>query len=235
MKSNFRVLVISLLLIVSLLLVSACGPSIPKELQDPEVKLVGVYPLELGSGSFTYNLVFGITNPNTIMISMDTLQYRISVDYSPDIEDFPDEVTTAVLAQAQLLDDVYIPPGMEVRVTSAFSVPLGSAIGEAFMAKGADNLKYLPQSMQDLIASGQMDEASVSGMVSVGAIAGVFSMWKLVGGSRQSISPDVDLMLEAAWDAAPDGPLVFTANGSASFSSVAGPAEIEFTSQWESK
>jgi len=230
MKSKVRVISILLVLLISAVLLSACGQAVPKDLQAPTVELAGVYPMDLGSGGFSYNQVFSITNPNPIMVVMDTLQYSTSVDYVTLL----DEPKTGVLAKAQLLDDVYVPANTEVRVSSAFAVALGSVIGEAYMAGGADNIKYLPQSMQELIASGQMDAESASGMVSVGAIAAIFPLWKICGASRPPIDPNLDTYLEmVVWDGAAEGPPAFKCEGTATFTSAAGSVEVPFTTQWQ--
>ncbi len=230
MKSKIRVVSVALLLVISLILVGGCAPGVPGKLEPPNVTVAGVYPLNLDSNSVTYNLVFSISNPNSVMVVMDNLEYNISTQYTTIL----DEVETMVLARAQLLDDVYIPANTEVRVSNAFSVALGTVIGEVYMAKGADALLYLPEGMQKLIASGQMDAASATGMVSVGAIACMFPLWKLIGAARQAIDPNLDTYLElAVWDPAPEGPPLWTVKGTASFFSAAGPAEVEFEDQWQ--
>jgi hypothetical protein len=230
-KSKIRVVSIALLLVISLILVSGCAPGAPGKIDvPPEVKIAGVYPLDLGSGGVTYNLVFSVSNPNSAMVVMDTLEYNISTQYTTIL----DEVETIVLARAQILDDVYVPANTEVRVTNAFAVALGTVIGEVYMAKGADALLYLPQSMQDLIASGQMDEASASGMVSVGAIAAMFPLWKLLGAGRPPIDPNLDTYLElGVWDVSAEGPPLWTVKGTASF--LPGSVTVEFEDQWQAE
>ena len=230
MKSKIRVVSLALLLVISLILVGGCAPGVPGKLEPPNVTVAGVYPLNLDSNSVTYNLVFSISNPNSVMVVMDNLEYNISTQYTTPL----DEVETMVLARAQLVDDVYIPANAEVRVTNAFSVALGTVIGEVYMAKGADALLYLPEGMQKLIASGQMDPASATGMVSVGAIAAMFPLWKLIGASRQAIDPNLDTYLElSVWDVSAPGPPLWTVKGTASFLSAAGPVEVEFEDQWQ--
>ena len=232
MKWKIRVVSVALSIILSLALLCGCAPGVPSELKPCEVKVDGVYPLQLGSGSVDYEVVFSVYNPNPIMVVLDTLEWNISTDYVTIL----DEVETAVLARRLLLDDVYIPANKEVKVTSAFAVGLGTVIGEVFMAKGSDCLLYLPQTMQDLINSGQMDPESAAGMVSVGAIAEMFPLWKLVGASRPPIDPNLDTFLElSVWDVSAEGPPLWTATGTASFLSAAGPLEQEFSSQWQAE
>mgnify|MGYP001098699792 CR=1 FL=1 len=229
MKQKVRVISVVLLLIISLILVSGCAP---KELEPPEVKIDGVYPLQLGAGSIDYEVVLSISNPNSVMVVLDTLEWNISTQYTTIL----DETETSVLARRLLLDDVYIPANTEVKVTSAFAVGLATVIGEVYMAKGADALKYLPQSMQDIIKSGQMDPNTAAKMVQVGAIACMFPLWKLVGASRPPIDPNLDTYLElGVWEPSAEGPPLWTVKGTASFLSAAGPAEVEFESQWQAK
>lgn len=227
MKLNIRVISVAMLLVLSLILVSGCAPS---ELKAPEVKVAGVYPLQLGAGSIDYEVVFSVYNPNSVMVALDTLEWNISTKYTTILG----EEKTSVLARRLLLDDVYIPANTEVKVTSAFAVALATVIGEVYMELGSDALKYLPQSMQDLISSGQMPPDQASGMVQVGAIAAMFPLWKLLGASRPPINPNLDTYLElAVWEPASAGPPLWTATGTASFRSDAGPAEVEFESQWQ--
>jgi hypothetical protein len=95
-------------------------------------------------------------------------------------------------------------------------------------------LKYLPKSMQDLISSGQMDPETAANLVPVGAIACMFPLWKLVGASQPPIDPSLDTYLElSVWDVSAEGPPLWTVQGTASFLSTAGPAEVEFDSQWQ--
>lgn len=230
MKLKVRVVSIALLIVLSLVLVSGCAPGVPGELKPPEVTLAGVYPLQLGAGSIDYEVVFSISNPNSVMVVLDTLEWNVSTKYTTILG----EEKTSVLARRLLLDDVYIPANTEVKVTSAFAVALGTVIGEVYMELGSDALKYLPQSMQDLITSGQMAPDQAAGMVQVGAIAAMFPLWKLIGASRPPIDPQLDTYLElSVWDAAAEGPPLWTGQGTASFLSAAGPAEVEFQSQWQ--
>jgi hypothetical protein len=232
MKGKVRIFSIALSIILSLVLLSACAPGVPKELKAPEVKIDGVYPLQLGAGSIDYEVVFSINNPNPIMVVLDTLEWNISTDYTTIL----DETKTAVLARRLLLDDVYIPANTEVKVTSAFAVGLATEIGEVYMELGADALKYLPQTMQDLINSGQMDAETAANLVPVGAIACMFPLWKLVGAERPPIDPTLDTYLElSVWDVSPDGPPLWTVAGTASFLSAAGPSEVEFQDQWQAE
>jgi len=232
MKWKVRVVSLALSIILSLALVVGCAPGVPSELKPCEIKIDGVYPLQLGAGSIDYEVVFSIYNPNPIMVVLDTLEWNISTDYMTIL----DEQRTAVLARRLLLDDVYIPAETEVKVTSAFAVALGTVIGEVFMELGAEGLKYLPQTMQDLIETGQMDPESAAGMVQVGAIAAMFPLWKLVGASRPPINESLDPYLElVVWEPASAGPPIWTASGTASFLSAAGSLEVEFQDQWHAE
>jgi len=232
MKWKIRVVSVALSIILSLALLCSCAPGVPSELKPLEVKVDGVYPLQLGAGSIDYEVVFSIYNPNPIMVVLDTLEWNISTDYVTIL----DEVETAVLARRLLLDDVYIPANTEVKVTSAFAVALATVIGEVFMAKGSDALKYLPETFQELISTGQMDPESAAQLVPVGAIACMFSLWKLVGASRPPIDPNLDTYLElVVWDGSPEGPPLWTVSGTASFLSAAGPMDQEFSSQWQAE
>jgi hypothetical protein len=232
MKWKIRVVSVALSIILSLALLCGCAPGVPSELKPCEVKVDGVYPLQLGAGSIDYEVVFSIYNPNPIMVVLDTLEWNISTDYVTIL----DEVETAVLARRLLLDDVYIPANTEVKVTSAFAVAMATVIGEVFMEKGSDCLLYLPQSFQDLISSGQMPPDQAAAVVPVGAIACMFSLWKLVGASRPPIDPNMDPYLElVVWDGSAEGPPLWTVTGTASFLSAAGSKEQEFSSQWQAE
>ena len=232
MKWKVRVISVALSIVLSLALLCGCAPGVPGKLEPCEVKVDGVYPLQLGAGSIDYEVVFSIHNPNSVMVILDTLEWNISTQYTTIL----DEVKTSVLARKLLLDDVYIPANTEVKVTSAFAVGLATVIGEVYMELGSDALKYLPQTMQDLISSGQMDSESAAGMVQVGAIAAMFPLWKLVGASRPPIDPNLDTYLElSVWDVSPQGPPLWTVSGTASFLSAAGPSEIEFEDQWKAE
>lgn len=227
MKLRIGSIGIVLLLVVSLILASGCAP---KEIKPPEIKVAGVYPLQLGSGSVDYEVVFSIYNPNSVMLVLDTLEWNISTKYKTIL----DEERTAVLARRLLLDDVYIPANSEVKVTSAFAVALSTVIGEVYMELGANALKYLPESMQKLIREGQMPPDQASGMVSVGAIACMFPLWKLIGASRPPINPNLDTYLElAVWEPAASGPPLWTVEGTASFFSEAGSVDVPFSLQWQ--
>jgi len=217
---------IALVLLLTMMLPTGCAP---QEIKPPQVKVSGVYPLQLGAGSVDYEVVFSIYNPNPFMVVLDSLEWNISTTYKTIL----DEERTAVLARRLLLDDVYIPANTEVKVTSAFAVGLATVIGEVYMELGADALKYLPQSMQKLIKEGQMPPDQAAGMVSVGAIACMFPLWKLIGASRPPINPQLDTYLElSVWEPAESGPPLWTVQGKASFLSDAGPTEVEFQSQW---
>jgi hypothetical protein len=232
MKWKVRVISVALSIILSLALLCSCAPGVPRELQPCEVKIDGVYPLQLGAGGIDYEVVFSIYNPNSVMVVLDTLEWNISTQYVTIL----DEVETAVLARRLLLDDVYIPANTEVKVTSAFAVALATVIGEVFMAKGADALKYLPQTFQDLISTGQMDPETAAQLVPVGAIACMFSLWKLVGASRPPIDPNLDTYLElSVWDVSPEGPPLWTVAGTATFLGAKEPSVIEFTDQWQAE
>ena len=232
MKWKVRVISVALSIILSLALLCGCAPGVPGKLEPCEIKVDGVYPLQLGAGSIDYEVVFSIYNPNSVMVVLDTLEWNISTQYVTIL----DEVETAVLARRLLLDDVYIPANTEVKVTSAFAVALATVIGEVFMDKGADALKYLPQTFQDLISTGQMDPETAAQLVPVGAIACMFSLWKLVGASRPPIDPNLDTYLElSVWDVSPEGPPLWTVAGTASLLSAAGPLEVEFESQWQAE
>jgi hypothetical protein len=227
MKLKVRVISVALSIILSLILLSGCAPS---ALEPPDVEVAGVYPLQLGAGSIDYEVVFSISNPNSVMVVLDTLDWNISTKYTTILG----EEKTSVLARRLLLDDVYIPANTEVKVTSAFAVALETVIGEVYMELGADALKYLPKSMQDLISSGQMDPETAANLVPVGAIACMFPLWKLVGASQPPIDPSLDTYLElSVWDVSAEGPPLWTVQGTASFLSTAGPAEVEFDSQWQ--
>jgi hypothetical protein len=227
MKLKVRVISVALSIILSLILLSGCAP---KELEPPKVNVAGVYPLQLGAGSIDYEVVFSISNPNSVMVVLDTLEWNISTQYTTILG----EEKTSVLARRLLLDDVYIPANTDVKVTSAFAVALATVIGEVYMELGADALKYLPQTMQVLISSGQMDPETAANLVPVGAIACMFPLWKLLGAERPPIDPSLDTYLElSVWDPAAEGPPLWTVQGTASFLSAAGPAEIEFESQWQ--
>ena len=222
-----KVIGIALLLVIGLVLASGCAP---KEIKSPEIKVSGVYPLQLGAGSVDYEVVFSIYNPNSVMITLDTLEWNISTKYKTILN----EERTAVLARRLLLDDVYIPANTEVKVTSAFAVALSTVIGEVYMELGADALKYLPESMQKLIREGQMPPDQASGMVSVGAIACMFPLWKLIGASRPPINPNLDTYLElAVWEPAASGPPLWTVQGTASFLTEAGVVEVPFELRWQ--
>ena len=232
MKWKVRVISIALSIVLSLALLCGCAPGVPSELKPLEVKVDGVYPLQLGAGGIDYEVVFSIYNPNPIMVVLDTLEWNIATDYVTIL----DETEHAVLARRLLLDDVYVPANTEVKVTSAFAVTLATVIGEVFMAKGSDCLLYLPQSFQDRITTGQMDPESAAAVVPVGAIACMFSLWKLVGASRPPIDPNLDTYLElVVWDGSPEGPPLWTVTGTASFLSAAGSLEIPFESQWKAE
>lgn len=227
MKLRIGALGMVLLVLVSLIVTGGCAP---KEMTPPQIKISGVYPLQLGSGSVDYEVVFSIYNPNSFMVVLDTLEWNISTKYKTIL----DEERTAVLARRLLLDDVYIPANTEVKVTSAFAVALSTVIGEVYMELGADALKYLPESMQKLIKEGQMPPDQASGMVSVGAIACMFPLWKLIGASRPPINPNLDTYLElAVWEPAASGPPLWTVEGTASFLSEAGTVEVPFELQWQ--
>ncbi len=232
MKWKVRVVSVVLSIVLSLALLCGCAPGVPSKLESPEVKVDGVYPLQLGAESVAYEVVFSIHNPNPIMVVLDTLEWNISTNYTTIL----DEAKTAVLARKLVLDNVYIPANTEVKVTSAFAVALESEIGEVYMALGADALKYLPETMQNLISSGQMDPDMAANLVPVGAIAAMFPLWKLIGANRPPIDPTLDTYLElSVWDVSPDGPPLWTVNGTASFLSDAGPSEVDFHSQWQAE
>ena len=232
MKWNIRVVSVALVLLMSFLLVGGCAPGVPKELKAPEITIAGVYPLQLGAGSIDYEVVFNVKNPNSVMVVLDTLEWNISTDYKTIL----DEDKSMVLGRRQLLNDVYIPANTSVQIPSAFAVALGTVIGEVYMAIGSGALAYLPKTMQELISTGQMDPASAAGMVSVGAIAQMFPLWKLLGASRPPINVNLDTYLEmSVWDASPAGPPSWTAQGTASFLSAAGPLDVTFSDQWKSE
>ena len=219
MRSKIGVTCIAILLILSLVVVSACGPSVPKEIEPCGIKLAGVYPLFLGQESVTYNLVFAVSNPNAIEVVLDTLEFRVSVEGQ-------------VLAQAQLLDDVYIPANKEVRITSAFTAPLASLVGEAFMSGGAEHITLLPKPMQEAIKSGEMDATSGVGLA---AMISCLPLWKTLGAGLPIPDPAMELFFTMLWDEIPEKDPLFVVAGSASFLSAAGASEIEFESQWQAK
>ena len=106
------------------------------ELQTCTVELADVYPLFGGKESVTLAAVFDINNPNDFEVILDTLEYTIAAT--------TDE---KVVAAAQLADDVYIPAGTEVRVTSAFTIPVSNLIGELMMGAGLPQAKAVPAAM----------------------------------------------------------------------------------------
>ena len=222
MKSKIRTLSIALILVVSLVLVSGCTPSVqqPQQVDPCKVELAGVDVLFVGKDSCSFNQVFSISNPNSIDVVLENFEYRTSVG-------------DQVIALGNLNNNVYIPANKEVKISAPFIVVFGALVGKSFMDKGMENVALLPESMQGALASGQVPEAQAQGMVQLAAMLEVMPLWKSLGGKLSIPIPDMAPLLQGVWDAAPEETAVFVAEGEALISSTAGELEFGYLTQWQ--
>ncbi len=231
MRAKILILNVSLLLI-SFAMTSGCTFLIPREIEPCEVTVDGVYPLFLGKESVTYNLIFNISNPNSVEMILDTLEYSTTVDGN-------------TLAWTLITDYVYIPAGKEVKLTSAFSVSIANLIREAYLSHSEENLELLPPT-HGRISSSKPErsyQAEEEGTLQLAAFLSVIPLWKTLKGQLPESSEDemylwgfsIETVVENAWDAAPKKEPLFEVEGIASFRSVAGTQELEFQSQWQAR
>lgn len=116
--------------------IAACAPGGEAKIQPCTVELADVYPLFGGKESVTLAAVFDVKNPNEFLVILDTLEYTIAATKD-----------NKVVAAAQLADDLYIPGGTEIRVTSAFTVPVSNLIAELMMGQGLPKEQAVPAAM----------------------------------------------------------------------------------------
>lgn len=178
MTATILFLSISLLLF-SFAMTSGCTLMIPREIEPCEVTVDGVYPLFLGKESVTYNLIFGISNPNSVETILDTLEYGTAADGN-------------TLAWTQITDDVYIPAGKEVKLTSAFSMSIANLICEAYLSHSEENLELLPPSHGRISSSKPVRsyQAEQEGMLQLAAFLSVIPLWKNLKGQLLESSED---------------------------------------------
>ena len=236
-KMRARILVLNIsLLLISFAITSGCTVLIPREIEPCEVKVDGVYPLLLGKESVTYNLIFNISNPNSVEMILDTLNYSTTIDGN-------------TLAWTLITDDVYIPANKEVKLTSAFSVSIANLISESYLSHGEENLELFPPSYGERyggITSSKPKlsyQAQQEGIMQLAAFLSVIPLWKTLQGQLPEPSaaetylwglPE-ETVVKNAWDAAPKKEPLFEVEGIASFRSVAGTQELELQSQWQAR
>lgn len=115
-------------LLVILLAVGAAGfgcaapTPVPEPLVPCEVSLSSVGKVFYGKESTTVEVTFTVRNPNEVMVTLNELTYDLNNDDD-------------LLGTGGVNDDVYIPGGKEVKVSTAFPIGFATIIG-AFMMQG---------------------------------------------------------------------------------------------------
>ena len=115
------VLVVLLLSVSTLLFACAPKEEVPTKITPAGVNLESVYKVFGGTESVTHTPVFVITNSNNFEVTVQTLDYRISVD-------------NEVIGAGQIPDPVYIPANTTVKLTSCYTLPLSAPLGRRMMA-----------------------------------------------------------------------------------------------------
>ena len=124
------------LLVVSSMSMISCTPATPasQEIVPVKVELLGTSTLSAGPQYVDLVPVFAVTNPNSVMVTLTSLEYTLSVE---------DEQVVL----SQIGNKVYIPAETQVNVSGAVSVGWGALWMGKFIGEG----KQAPEAMMSVL------------------------------------------------------------------------------------